>query len=423
MGRGLPALLAAALALLGLGAGTAAASDTPPTVVITSPPPGTVHGTVRLDVSAADDVGVTAVEYLVDGAPVASDTTCCAWDELWNTTRTANGVHTLTARAHDAAGNEGESAPVVLSVQNPPENEPESDPPPDPFTCEGYPEPRIFLESQSWWSPAADVPLGARSEHAHSAACFPYDQVVSGQLTLHVVSTLHGVPGWFLRFVRVQAASDQDGVRTLRRVDFGATRPCLEHDCRFVTRVVVDTDQLPAGRWEFRIHTEIRPAVAASTANLATNGWQACVRTCDGRTPKATDVPEGRGWYRTAERSVKGYVNARFDSAELPWNPATGEFTAVSGTWCPQVRILRGAGDEPVTNSFASVDPAFHAATPELPEGDPGVVQLAQPGPFQGLLCIDTTRLSNGRHRLFLRADWNGGPLAGALVVPFEVQN
>ncbi len=65
-----------------------------------------------------------------------------------------------------------------------------------------------------------------------------------------------------------------------------------------------------------------------------------------------------------------------------------------------------GAGGIDVTSSFVSLDPAFHAMPP-----DEGTVLLDQAGPYKGPVTIDTDRLSNGVHRLFIRA---GAPCNGA---------
>ena len=55
---------------------------------------------------ANDNVGVTGVQFLVDGAtrPDAEDTNA-PYALSWDTRTVANGAHTLTARARDAAGN------------------------------------------------------------------------------------------------------------------------------------------------------------------------------------------------------------------------------------------------------------------------------------------------------------------------------
>jgi len=97
---------------------------TPPTVSITSPTAGsTVSGTVAISAMASDNVGVTKVDFLVDGALLSSDTTS-PYSATWNTTTAANGSHTLTAKAFDAANNQTTSAPVGVTVNNAP-------PPPD----------------------------------------------------------------------------------------------------------------------------------------------------------------------------------------------------------------------------------------------------------------------------------------------------
>ena len=53
--------------------------------------------------TAADNVGVAGVQFKVDGANVGGEDTR-ALLVTWNTT-SANGAHTLSAVARDAAGN------------------------------------------------------------------------------------------------------------------------------------------------------------------------------------------------------------------------------------------------------------------------------------------------------------------------------
>ena len=94
-------------------------SDTqPPTVSITSPANGaTVSGTVNVAASASDNVGVTKVEFLVDGAVMGEDTTA-PYSYSWNTATYSNGLHSLTANAYDAASNFGVSSAVNVTVSN-----------------------------------------------------------------------------------------------------------------------------------------------------------------------------------------------------------------------------------------------------------------------------------------------------------------
>ena len=91
----------------------------PPVTSITAPASGaTLSGTVSVTASATDNVGVTSVDFYLDGVLQASDTTApYAWS--WNTTG-ADGAHTLRTEAHDAAGNLGVSADVPVTVSTPP---------------------------------------------------------------------------------------------------------------------------------------------------------------------------------------------------------------------------------------------------------------------------------------------------------------
>ncbi len=91
---------------------------TAPTVSITAPAGGsTVSGTVAVNATASDNVGVSKVEFYLDGAIRATDTTSpYSWS--WDTTQFANGSHTLVAKAYDAAGNVGTSSNVSVTVSN-----------------------------------------------------------------------------------------------------------------------------------------------------------------------------------------------------------------------------------------------------------------------------------------------------------------
>jgi subtilisin family serine protease len=91
--------------------------DTPPTVTITNPAAGSeVSGTVAIEASASDDVGVTKVEFYVDGVLKNADTAePYSWD--WDTTTVTNGSHIIKAEAHDTAGNTG-SDQISVIVSN-----------------------------------------------------------------------------------------------------------------------------------------------------------------------------------------------------------------------------------------------------------------------------------------------------------------
>jgi hypothetical protein len=91
---------------------------TAPTTSITAPTSGaTVSGTTNVTASASDNVGVTRVEFFLDGALQSTDTTS-PYEWSWNTTGTSNGAHALTSKAYDAANNIGTSAAVNVTVSN-----------------------------------------------------------------------------------------------------------------------------------------------------------------------------------------------------------------------------------------------------------------------------------------------------------------
>ncbi|HET7435881.1 MAG TPA: Ig-like domain-containing protein [Thermoanaerobaculia bacterium] len=91
---------------------------TAPVTSISAPLNGaTVGGTTSVTASATDNIGVTKVEFYLDGALKSTDTaTPFAWS--WDTTGASNGTHTLQTKAYDAATNVGTSASVTVTVSN-----------------------------------------------------------------------------------------------------------------------------------------------------------------------------------------------------------------------------------------------------------------------------------------------------------------
>src|SRR6185503_8314844 len=93
---------------------------TAPTVSVTAPAAGaTVSGSaVTVTASATDNVGVAGVQFLLDGAALGAEVTAAPYTMAWNTLPVANGAHTISARARDAAGNTTTSATVSVTVSN-----------------------------------------------------------------------------------------------------------------------------------------------------------------------------------------------------------------------------------------------------------------------------------------------------------------
>ena len=96
-----------------LGGSAVLIDTTPPTLGISYPyNNSTVSGSVGATVIANDNVGVTMVQYYVDGTLIGTSN-AAPWGITWNTTQFSAGSHLLVAMAYDAAGNSGGGAITV----------------------------------------------------------------------------------------------------------------------------------------------------------------------------------------------------------------------------------------------------------------------------------------------------------------------
>ena len=89
---------------------------TQPSVELVAPTAGAeISGMVELNAIANDDVGVTLVEFLVDGAITIGLDATAPYTITWDSS-TSLGRHLLTVRAYDHGHNVGVSAPVAVTV-------------------------------------------------------------------------------------------------------------------------------------------------------------------------------------------------------------------------------------------------------------------------------------------------------------------
>ena len=92
---------------------------TPPTVSLVTPTSGSpVAGPITVAASASDNMGIVGVQFRLDGATLGAEDTTSPYSLSWNTTAVANGPHTVTATARDAAGNTTTSSSVTVTVAN-----------------------------------------------------------------------------------------------------------------------------------------------------------------------------------------------------------------------------------------------------------------------------------------------------------------
>jgi hypothetical protein len=105
---------------LRLTAGGSGGGDTTAPVVSLSTPTAnsTVTGAVTVLASASDNIGVSGVQFTVDGSNQGAEVTSAPYSINWNSTTVSNGTHVLSARARDAAGNQTIATNVTVTVSN-----------------------------------------------------------------------------------------------------------------------------------------------------------------------------------------------------------------------------------------------------------------------------------------------------------------
>jgi hypothetical protein len=108
---------------VGTGAASAASNSvTPyalPTVSIIAPATGTkVKGTITVTASASDNIGISAVNFFVDGIFYKGAATSSPYSISWDTTVVSDGSHTIYAIAYNAAGNGKQSSTISVTVDN-----------------------------------------------------------------------------------------------------------------------------------------------------------------------------------------------------------------------------------------------------------------------------------------------------------------
>ena len=284
---------------------------------------------------------------------------------------------------------------------------------PNPVTCEGYPEKRVFLESQSWWTDKNHPYPGA---HIHWGTCFPLIRpdgsvVVTGpSIHFDVKLQLHDDPGT-VSLLRVQIFQDGADPTWIQTVSIRCPRPdpAISATCVMWLPIDVPLDKLPSdGRRELRMTANIGTGLTEPThccRMFNTTRWPMRIENgkSDSNYPSTNRIGAA-GWYSGVD-----YTNVYINPDDFPFNP-------VSGVWHPRVNFQS-------TNGFASIDPAFHA----VPVNEGTVLYEGPGGSVWRTLTIDTVtmKLCNGPHKLFLRTDRPiaSGTGSGVFLLPFEVRN
>jgi hypothetical protein len=273
---------------------------------------------------------------------------------------------------------------------------------PDPVNCTGYPEPRKFIESQDWWSPIPE--LGGLG-HIHLGMCFPVGQTVSGSVHFDMRVVFHGNKGK-LTLIKMQDDKSTDHYK------FNPNHtPADGIDSTYWHSFDLDTTKMPDGLRAFRWYAQLQHS--NGNPETARANWP--LRVENGKSDSDSGSAnrwQGSGWYKEANGSIDWGYQTAFLNSGVPLTP-------VKGVWQPSVKFsCNGCGD--MAGYMVTVDPNFHG-------GNQGWIIKQGSGGFGGSVSIDTTKLTNGVHKLVLISlSKKSSPVrdhGGVLAIPFTVQN
>src|SRR4029077_3785781 len=98
---------------------TVSNNRTPLTVSITAPAQGAnVSGLIPVSANATSKLGIAGVQFQLDGANLGVEVLNAPYTFSWDTTKSSNGSHTLTAIAFDKSNNQATSSPVTVTINN-----------------------------------------------------------------------------------------------------------------------------------------------------------------------------------------------------------------------------------------------------------------------------------------------------------------
>lgn len=274
--------------------------------------------------------------------------------------------------------------------------------------CAAYPELREPLESQAWWIENGDAFPG---RHIHLSTCFPLLERVAGVVHFDVTVHAHNQPGPITSLrIQIFGNGSSSAYTTTKAVSLS----CASSDCTWTIPIDVDTRRVAYdGRWEFRFTANVKDTPDPGTDRMyQTTRWHAIL--ANGKPVKNAGesidrTPGAGGWYQGAEYSNLFPRNAPMMAFLV--GPQSG--VVALPLKCDKDRL------------FVTADPAMHASPPNL-----GVIFFDGPATrsYQ-TVSVDTTRLTNGRHRLFMGcvdvfSGSNGaGEAWGVQVVSFDVAN
>jgi hypothetical protein len=264
-------------------------------------------------------------------------------------------------------------------------------------------------ETQTWWEPLAGAPMSGMSGHVHLGACLPpLYSTLDAPLEIDALVQLHNNPS------QLVTTRWSDGSTVVQAVKQSVS--CATEQCSLSVPLTIDPKRFKNSGWrELRLTADTRTRDGQRDYN--TTRWCYLVKSSAPRKDEcsapgsAKERTGAAGWYSGVE-----YLNVWTKWADVKPTPK-------SGVWDVQVKFdkptnKRGTFD----GGFVTVDPHFHADPV-----DAGMVIPTDRTTGWQVVHIDTTRLANGPHRLFLQTKAKGtkpaGSGSGVFTLPFTVDN
>ncbi len=253
----------------------------------------------------------------------------------------------------------------------------------NPLACMGYPEPRVWLESQDWWDP---IPVLGGLGHMHMGMCFPLGQTVSGVVSFDIRVVLHHNAG---TLIRVKMQDDNSNEHLVLRPN------TVVGDGSYWYRVAIDTRNMPDGLRLFRFYADLehpngntqtaRPIIPLRVENGgADHNWS----------DRSQEV-RATAWYQEASPKLDwGYIGAVVQDFDP--GPHRAAFSVGAKCFVNGENGGASASSPPVTRWSVHVDPDFHA-------GNDGLILGQGSGELSGNISVPAGSLSPGWHRLVLR--------------------
>lgn len=287
------------------------------------------------------------------------------------------------------------------------------------------------MDAQDWWT-NPDGGAGNDFGHLHTSVCFPSKATLKGVVPFTVRSVMHQNPGIF-RQLQVQIyQGDSANIAILTQTFRRTMKTCEQTGGALspdgLTCVWLDTLRLDTSKARYDGEAQFR--------------FRGFVREPDGTEMRTSTslhatLRNGRRWYDRlyqdmTETEARGwYTDANYSRATL--RDIGDLMKPISGVWQPSITLDHGFEGVPATGWYAALDTDFHKANPGIPLCPDGVhgpatfPQCSTRGRFNGRLRIDTTKLADGWHRLFLRTDSavskRGSTNSAVLALWFHVNN